>query len=587
MSWWFEKHAPALGAETVALEQRMRYNPLQGVDPDVLVAAITEFDAGGLGRLARIVETFEKRDDTMRAASRKMLASVSRCAHSVLIVEGEEKNPKALEHQKTLTRFWSRVRATSAFSRNAVGGMRLLKRQMAAANSLGFAVHEIVWRPQRNGTIEATFVQVPLEHFENRTGELRFLRRTSDYEGTPMAGGEWMVTVGDGVGIAAAVAAMSKHLSLQDWLLYSERCGQPGLHARTSAAKGSDAWNTLVQSVRNFGREWALVTDENTQMAPISLAAGGTLPYPDLIRRMDQAIAALYRGADLSTISGGSGEVGATLQGEESDILEQDACEMLSETLQEQVDRYVIRYTYGDEEPLAYVQVSPVAHPNLEREMQVDKHLATQGVRLSKTEALQRYQRTEAEADEDALEAPQQQNPTPGTGGNGAWFANEAGMVAALRNAAETPSADETALARALQKDLRPVAERLRDLLQEEGDFAAACKRLREELPDLLREIGQEESAFAKALEGILGAGGAERSDEGRVTSDERGAALANEQARGKTTQNSNSGSFAPEGSGDRKLTPKEREKERKKQKSEAAAKELAKRIDPDCKEKE
>ena len=77
-------------------------------------------------------------------------------------------------------------------------------------------------------------------------------------------GGEWMVTVGDGVGIAAAVAAMSKHLSLQDWLLYSERCGQPGLHARTSAAKGSEAWNALVQSVCNFGQEWALVTDPDT-----------------------------------------------------------------------------------------------------------------------------------------------------------------------------------------------------------------------------------------------------------------------------------------------------------------------------------
>lgn len=87
-------------------------------------------------------------------------------------------------------------------------------------------------------------------------------------------------------------------------------------------------------------------------------------------------------------------------------------------------------------------------------------------------------------------------------------FNSREAALAALRNAADTPSAEETDLARALQSDLRPVAERLRDLLQEEGEFAAACKRLRGELPDLLREIGQEESAFAKALEGILAAGG-------------------------------------------------------------------------------
>ena len=94
--------------------------------------------------------------------------------------------------------------------------------------------------------------------FENRTGELRFLRTSTLYEGEEMPVGEWVVTTGDGVGIAAALAACAKKLSIADWLLYSERCGIPGLHAKTSAAQGTPAWENLLAGVRNFGREWGI-----------------------------------------------------------------------------------------------------------------------------------------------------------------------------------------------------------------------------------------------------------------------------------------------------------------------------------------
>ena len=203
---------------------------------------------------------------------------------------------------------------------------------------------------------------------------------------------KWILIAGPS---SSGKTTFSKRLSLQDWLLFSERCGQPGLHAATDAKQGSEQWNNLVAAVANFGREWGIVTDMATKVDTVSLANGGTPPYPALVERMDRAIAVLYRGSDLSTLSAGDGSVGASQQGEEADILEQDACEMLSETLQEQVERPFIRYVFGDEEPLAYVQVSPVSHPNLEMEMKIDQHLASLGVKLSKKQALERYPRTE------------------------------------------------------------------------------------------------------------------------------------------------------------------------------------------------
>ena len=516
-------------AETVAREKQSRFNPIRGLDPDRLVDAICAYNAGELAPMARIIEAFEQRDDTMTTASRKMRASVVRCPHQVLVAEGvsEKDRERAQRHKAALERFWARVRTTSLFARNSRGGFQMLLKQMMAAQSYGFAVHEIVWRPRPDGEVEAQFVAVPLQFFENTTGELRFRREPSSMvDGEPMSDGEWLVTSGDGIGVAASVAAMGKRLSFQDWLLFSERCGQPGLHAKTGAKKGSDEWNNLVAAVANFGREWSIVTDMSTDVGTVSLANGGTLPFPELVRLMNQAISALYRGNDLSTISGSSGEVGASLQGEETDLLEQAACETLSETLQEQVERHVIAYEFGDEEPLAYIQISPRAVPDVGREIQVDQHLVSLGVPLSRNDALERYGRSMADP-EDGNDAPLRLAQPPaggafGPSGGGFGLPNEApapqdrenGIAKPLQNArsgSDGKSPDPTpapALKRVLEafrSDLGPAAEELQRVLAlPEAEMRSACKDLADRLPDLLPKDPAMASILAEELAGAF-----------------------------------------------------------------------------------
>jgi len=290
--------------------------------------------------------------------------------------------------------------------------MRALKKGMAQALSRYWSVHEITWTPCASGELRATFWRTPLSRFENRTGTLRFLESDGSLEGRALEPGGWLIAQGDGVGVAAAVAAVSKRLSLQDWLLYSERCGQPGVHAKTDAAAGSPEWEALLADLNGLVRDWKLLTDKGVDITPVPLSTPGTLPYPELIARMDRAIASLYRGADLSTVSGGEGgDVGASLQGDETDILDSDTCEMISEALQRQVDPHVIRWTCGDEEPLAGVSVSLPERPFTELDLRADETLLRLGARLSRRQALQRYGRTEAAEDEpgDALHAPEAQ----------------------------------------------------------------------------------------------------------------------------------------------------------------------------------
>lgn len=507
--FFFEKRSPETDRAAAERELRSRHSPMRGLDPDRLASAIEGFRAGALGPLARIVEEFELRDDTMCSCSAKMRAAAARCPHQVLLREGvgAADRERAEAHRRALERLWARARATDALSRNARGGFRLLLKQMMDAQSFGFAAHELVWRPTPDGSLDVTFVKVPLQFFENRTGALRYLPDPNLWDGVEMAEGEWMVTAGAGVGIAAAVAACSKRLSLQDWLLFSERCGQPGLHAATDAKQGSEQWNNLVAAVANFGREWGIVTDMATKVDTVSLANGGAPPYPALVERMDRAIAVLYRGSDLSTLSAGGGSVGASQQGEEADVLEQDACEMLSETLQEQVERPFIRYVFGDEEPLAYVQVSPVSHPNLEMEMKIDQHLASLGVKLSKKEALERYQRTEASEDDPDDEplrlAPPAAPPVPGGGGFG--LPNEMQPGGPRPPAPPGKAGPVARVLEAFRADLGPAAAELQRVLElPEGEMRSACKDIAGRLQDLLPADPAMAAILAEELAGAF-----------------------------------------------------------------------------------
>jgi len=405
------KRSAAFGPARAASSIASRSDPLRFLDPDRLSRAIQSFRCGYLREMSDIIDALEERDDTTRSASRKAFAAASRCPHRVLIREGEERNPRAKLHQDILTRFWAQAEVRDAYARNAPGGIRALKKGMAEALSRRWSVHEITWTPSAGG-IRATFWRLPLSRFENRTGALRFLESDGSLEGRALEPGGWLIAQGEGVGIAAAVAAVSKRLSLQDWLLYSERCGQPGVHARTDAAAGSPEWEALLADLNGLVRDWKLLTDKGVELTPVPLSTPGTLPYPELIARMDRAIAALYRGADLSTVSGGEGgDVGASLQGDETDILDSDTCEMISEALQRQVDPFVIRWACGDAEPLAHISVTLPERPFTALDLQADETLLRLGARLSRRQALQRYGRTEAAEDEpgDALHAPEAQ----------------------------------------------------------------------------------------------------------------------------------------------------------------------------------
>jgi hypothetical protein len=334
-----------------------------------------------------------------------------------------------------------------------------------------------------------------------------------------MPEGAWLVTTGDAIGIASGILAMSRRLSLNDWLAFCERCGQPGLHAKTDAQYGSKEWHNVERVVKAFGRNWAAVTGRDTEMSTLSLNTSAA-PWPALVEMCSRSIAALWRGSDLATMSRDGSAVGSNAQQSEKNILEEDFCEAISETLHDQVSRHVIQWKYGDNvEPLAYLQIRPTTAPNTDMDIKVDQHLVSLGVPLSRNDALARYGRT-AHNSEDDSDAPLSAPSGSGLGGLGGEDArpNERSPrnpVAKRRNpvaflfcddgrANAAPHSDPPLkthpgaflAARAFWRDMSPFAESVAKILElPENEMSAAFHDLHGKLSGLPR---------GKALAGVF-----------------------------------------------------------------------------------
>jgi phage gp29-like protein len=380
-----------ISADVVQLALRSRFNPLRGLTPQLLSVYLDNFLLGFVAYAALVWDQIEKRDDVLRNVAskrKKALAKYKRQSFQ------HEQSPEAEAHAQALDEFYDNMTVVNALDQNETGGFSLLVRQMMDAVGKYYAVHEIVWQPGEILTAEIRFV--PLWFFENRSGRLQFLKLPlGGANGEPLEPGGWMITKGDGIMEACSIAYMFKIMPLKDWVSYSDKYGTPGVLGQTNAARGSEAGESLKAAVASFGQNWSGVVygADGSVKDPISLITArgeGELPFPPLVERMDRALASLWRGSDLSTLS--ADNKGASVQQDESNILLQDDAAMINETLHLYIDRWVIWQKFGVR-PLAYSRIVVPETKNSSLDLQIDELLLKAGARMGERERLEYYGR--------------------------------------------------------------------------------------------------------------------------------------------------------------------------------------------------
>jgi phage gp29-like protein len=378
---------------------------LRGLTPERLGRALDAYDAGDLGQAAQLWQSMATRDDVISSVKPKREKAISRRDWQILTVDDSR---AALRQQAVLQDFWGNIRAVDALSRHDRGGIAKLIRQMMTAVSYGFASHHLVWQPSRD-RLSCEFEFVPLHFFENRTGELRFRETGLEYSGKELAPNEWMVTTGDALMIAGSIGYLVKRNSLADWMVFSEKFGVPGVVGRTNQGKGTEGGDAMAEAVETYMNDWAAVLygdDGSGKIDLIEAKGGNTLPFPMLIERVDRRLAALWRGADLSSMSSGSGEgTGASLQREEMDLIEADDALIVSEKLNE-VERLVLEWHFGrGVKPLAYIRLSVPQREDLKLLLEAVTRLVEMGAKIGIDDVLERFGIEQPKADDDLLQS--------------------------------------------------------------------------------------------------------------------------------------------------------------------------------------
>jgi phage gp29-like protein len=487
-------------AESLRILRQQKYNPMRTLKPATLTRALEAFAIGYLREGAILFEEIADRDDTLKSVKPKREKEVSQLDKQVVALPGS--GPAGDEQREVLEDFWNNVRATNAYDRNERGGFRRLVKQMMSAVSYRYAPHHIVWRPS-NGNLYATFEFVPLWLFENRTGSLRYLRDPFSQEGDVLDPSEWMVTYGDGLMIACSIGFLAKRSAFNDWLIFSEKFSVPGVLGRTSSGKDTPEGQAMRAAVESFGHDWTGVIygDDGTHDKPIEIiqAAGNPsgMPMPAVVERVDRKFAALYRGADLSTMSAGGGEgTGASLQGDEKKILLADDAETINETLAD-ISRIVLEWHYGrGVRILAKVQLMVPSDEDEKFYLESVKVVKEMGVRISKDAVLERLGIQEADDGEIALGETQDlktQDARPEEEVN-------AGEVPSDQSA--VISEEMQALRMALAADMQPLGDALFSAYQA-GDAAAmtaALKKISQSMP----ELAGDATALSEELSGRM-----------------------------------------------------------------------------------
>lgn len=325
----------------------VRATMLRSLSGETLATALDAFEQGSLRQAAMFWQSMSERDDVIVNVKSKREKSVSRRDWQILT---RDDSAEAAAQKAVLEDFWGyRVKCVDAFDLNRRGGVSELIRQMMRAVSFKYQAHHKVWHPTREG-LSCTFEGVPLSFFENRTGRLRFCPTGLEVEGQEMNPEEWMVHCGDGLMIAGSIGYFCKRGALADWMAFSDKFGTPGILARTNQGKGTPGGDAMAEAAETFGADWAAVIygDDGTGKIDLIEAKGGSnLPFPALVERVDRRLTALWRGADLSSMSSTTGQgTGASLQEGETALIEQDDALCISEALNE-IDEQVLRWHFG------------------------------------------------------------------------------------------------------------------------------------------------------------------------------------------------------------------------------------------------
>ncbi len=516
-------NAPVFSSAELEQLAWRRFNPLSTLSALTLSAALDAFATGLPSQAARIWTEICRREETLASVKSKREESVALRDWTVVPLDN---SPAAKDQAAALSNFYRSFRAGHSLNRHEVGGFPLLVTQMMEAVAFRYAIHHLIWKPDAvrqwtlpSGksvpTLNCQAEYVPLEYFEARTGELRFLGSNQGITGETLDPGAWMVTTGPGLMIAGSILYWYKRLATHDLVNFSEKFGTPGLIIHTTDAQNSPGGQMALQLARSLagnyrGVQYGAQENKVEIVWPSGGTGSGNLPMTGIIQDVSRQMAILFLGADLSTMSRGGDGVGASIQGEEQEKRLRADCARITETLNATLDPIVLRWYFGDQAPvLAKVVIEAPVNEDKKALWNLVSGMVGLGAKVPVADIAKRLNvPVDPDGPEFFVPAAAPAAPISDTGGDAA-----ASNVAPARR----PKPDGANLGPLLAKgrlmyadaalaDMQPLATAIQHVLGADDDgLEARARKLHDALPHLGSQIIAANNS-ADALIKILGA---------------------------------------------------------------------------------
>lgn len=397
------KRKSTVSANRVSDSLRQQYSPLRGFNPASLTRDLEAFERGDFRRSARLFDYIERRDDTLRSVVPKRKGALARYKWQV---ETLEDSAQAERQKEQLEYTLNNLTATLAMKPNVKSGWKGLVKILMDARGKGYSASELIWNPTKNG-LKVEVQHVPLWFFEAREGPLRYLERDSEVHGSDLSEGQWLVGADEDGGLmtACAIAYLYKILPLKDWLIYSEKFGMPWPIGKSSHDQYTKEWNAMVDAVSNLMVDGCAVISNGDEIQLVNTGSQGQPPQAILVERCERVMARLWRGGDLSTISGNKSHAGqgASLQDDEKRILEEDDQTYIEDTLNCNFVPWAVRFATGDSDPLVKISIPLPDGENSQQAQSTDKFFIDNGLPLGVRDVYARHGRRRPDDDDEVV----------------------------------------------------------------------------------------------------------------------------------------------------------------------------------------
>jgi phage gp29-like protein len=479
--------------------QREFYNPLRGLDLERAVRLLEEAERGRTADLQWLYRMVEKRDSTVKGLKLRRLTALQK-------LDWDIKIPSRLPRGMTPAMAQAQADSLRAMY-DEIENLPAAIEHMALATFRGYAHLEKHYYAN-NPALPVIWLE-PVEQWfmvrHPRTWEWVYDGSgQGNYSSGTLISPRHFVTreLDDPVNEIALIAYLRKNLSQKDWDAFVEDFGIPSIFGVLSQNTPPDqvkAWLEIMNKVTGNSRG---ALPPGSDIKSVALGSQGDVPFKAHKEEQREEVVLAGTGGLLSMLTAATGLNSEQAKVHEAAFDAIAAAEglVISAIFQAQLDKPHLHREFPGQKQAAYFSLAAVEEESLDALGDLLTKLATAGLEADENQI---SEKTGLKLRRRVL-PPATGYPVPGA----SPFANrEPGALDRIRE--ERFLVQSAArLTAAEQQTLAPLIERVVQLLELEDDaaFTAALDRLREDLPELEKQVLGDEASrpLESAFEDIL-----------------------------------------------------------------------------------